>query len=252
MTLVTVPHPDQFNAGTTVPVGFARLGSREIGVRRHVHTTADLAAHYDVAAGSWNKTAARFGLVDTYRRALHRGRFGARHTQLSGTTRALDCGTGTGSLTLALSQLCRGDTRYFGIDTSAQMLAHADASLRQNDVACQLQQASIEAIPHDDATFDIVMAAHVLEHLPDPAAGFREMVRVLKPGGTLFTCVTRPSLFGAFIQMRWRTWAVSERQGVTWLREMGLRDFGLCPLTLGSLTGQGSTAFWASKPAFST
>lgn len=248
MTMTTVLHPGQFCSEATVPVGFARLGSWEIGVRRRVHSTEDLTSYYDDAAGSWDKTAERFGLVATYSSALQRGRFGARQTPGQGAMRALDCGIGTGGLTIALGQICLEGADFFGIDTSAKMLAQADASLRRHNVACHLKRGTIEAIPHPDASFDIVMAAHVLEHLPDPASGLREMVRVLKPGGKLFACVTRPSLFGAFIQMRWRTWAVSERQGVAWLRDLGLSDIGLRPLNFGSLPGQGSTAFWATKP----
>ena len=251
MTFAPVHPSDQFNAGTTVPVGVARLGSWEIGVRRHVRSSSDLAAQYDVAAGTWEDTARRFGLVDSYGHALRRGRIGTGQRQGHGATRVLDCGIGTGSLSLALRGICAGPVEYSGIDTSARMLAQADMSLRGADILCELRRGSIDAIPHDGASFDIVMAAHVLEHLPDPVAGLREMARVLKPGGRLFACVTRPSLFGAFIKMRWRTWTVSEWQGVTWLREMGLQDIGLCPLALGAVTRQGSTAFWATKPACS-
>jgi ubiquinone/menaquinone biosynthesis C-methylase UbiE len=45
-------------------------------------------------------------------------------------------------------------------------------------------------IPYDDATFDVVVAANVLEHVEDPHACFTEVRRVLKPGGTFLAKTT--------------------------------------------------------------
>lgn len=42
---------------------------------------------------------------------------------------------------------------------------------------------SIEAIPVEDAAFDVVLCLQVLEHVPDPAAAVRELRRVVGPGG---------------------------------------------------------------------
>ena len=41
----------------------------------------------------------------------------------------------------------------------------------------------IESIPADDASFDVVLCAQVLEHVDDPAQGIRELARVTRPGG---------------------------------------------------------------------
>jgi SAM-dependent methyltransferase len=49
----------------------------------------------------------------------------------------------------------------------------------------QGQQADAAALPFDDGSFDILIAMHMLYHLPDPAVGIAEMYRVLKPGGFL-------------------------------------------------------------------
>lgn len=41
------------------------------------------------------------------------------------------------------------------------------------------------ALPFSDATFDVIVANNVIEHLYDPTSGVREMKRVLRPGGQL-------------------------------------------------------------------
>jgi len=41
----------------------------------------------------------------------------------------------------------------------------------------------IEALPVEDASFDVVLCAQVLEHVDDPAQGVRELARATRPGG---------------------------------------------------------------------
>ncbi|GEO12124.1 class I SAM-dependent methyltransferase [Segetibacter aerophilus] len=50
--------------------------------------------------------------------------------------------------------------------------------------------SDITSIPRPDATFDAIMCTEVFEHVPDPVAAFKELNRLLKPGGYLL--VTAP------------------------------------------------------------
>ncbi|RMH70581.1 MAG: class I SAM-dependent methyltransferase, partial [Actinomyces sp.] len=67
--------------------------------------------------------------------------------------------------------------------------------VEQGSVAADLTCAPVNGdgtrLPFADATFDRIIASEVLEHVPDDAAAYAELARVLKPGGIL--AVTVPS-----------------------------------------------------------
>jgi SAM-dependent methyltransferase len=58
-----------------------------------------------------------------------------------------------------------------------------DALVLQNQHLDEAKQAFGENIPYADSTFDIVFSSNVLEHLTNPFPVFKEVARVLKPGG---------------------------------------------------------------------
>src|SRR3954452_16994331 len=60
--------------------------------------------------------------------------------------------------------------------------AGAEADIKQGDGL---------SLPFADAEFDRVVAAEVLEHIPDDTAAIAELVRVLRPGGTIAVTVPR-------------------------------------------------------------
>lgn len=101
----------------------------------------------------------------------------------------LDAGCGGGRYLVALSRL--GAVSVKGIDISKDAVDAANARLASRGLStvASAQQASVLEIPFPDASFDYVVSSGVIHHTPDPKRGFRELVRVLKPGGKLFLSV---------------------------------------------------------------
>ena len=103
--------------------------------------------------------------------------------------RVLDAGCGTGSYAAALRPHVGA---IDAVDLNPSMLAVARAKLETGPgCPAALHEASLEALPFEDARFDAVMVNQVLHHLPDsPRDGwpllrrvFGELARVLRPGG---------------------------------------------------------------------
>ncbi len=243
-----VDAPTDPSGHPTIPMTDYRFGSWQIAISRRPRAKEDLTRRYDAASRKWQNIARRYGLMAAYRRSLVACGVGAALGQIGSRAEVLDCGIGSGALAIALDGILVSRPNFHGIDLSSEMLARAAVEMRQVGLVPELLQADIVSMPFADASFDVVMAAHVIEHLPEPQLALREMVRVLRPGGMLFVCMVRRSGFGAFIQMRWRTWAVSERQGIAWLGACQLENIGSQPVNLGSFAGQASIAFWARRP----
>ena len=93
----------------------------------------------------------------------------------------LDVGCGPGNITMDLSaRVAPGRVR--GIDAAADAIEAANAV---NDHPEQVSFAvdDVYALDDPDASYDVVHAHQVLQHLSDPVGALREMRRVLKPGG---------------------------------------------------------------------
>lgn len=88
----------------------------------------------------------------------------------------LECGVGTGLLLERIGRFARSAR---GIDLSPGMLDGARA--RGLDV----REASVTAIPFDDASYDVTCAFKVLAHVPEIGRALAEMSRVTRPGGVV-------------------------------------------------------------------
>ena len=97
--------------------------------------------------------------------------------------RLLDVGCGPGSITRGLAQrLAPGEV--VGLDLSRETLAAAreDAAAR-GLTNLTYTEGSVYELPFPDQSFDVAYAHQVSQHLREPAAALREMLRVLRPGG---------------------------------------------------------------------
>ncbi len=97
----------------------------------------------------------------------------------------LDAGCGDGRYLAALAALGPLPERIVGVDIAESILDTARRATAVAGLEPELLRANLERLPLADAEFDLVVSVQVLEHLLDPAAGLKELARVLKPGGTL-------------------------------------------------------------------
>ena len=130
----------------------------------HGHNTTVVAAH---AARTAQNSAAFL---------LHRLKAGHR---------ILDVGCGPGSITVDLAALVEPG-EVIGIDAAAPVLDQARALARsRGQTNVRFEQADTYTLPFEDASFDVVYAHQVLQHVARPVEALREMHRVLAPGGLL-------------------------------------------------------------------
>lgn len=106
--------------------------------------------------------------------------------QLRPGQRMLDVGCGTGSLALEAARQ-QASAEIHGIDPAPEMIHRARAKATAAGVTIDFEQAVIERLPFDDASFDVVTSSIMLHHLPAETlhAGLAEVTRVLVPGGRL-------------------------------------------------------------------
>jgi len=115
----------------------------------------------------------------------------------------LDVGCGPGNITADLARrLAPG--RVIGVDSAADVIAaaqrdHPDATFAVGDVY---------HLQFDDASWDIVHAHQLLQHVPDPVGALKQMRRVVKPGGIV---AARDSDYATF------TWHPRDERLDRWL-----------------------------------
>jgi arsenite methyltransferase len=169
--------------------------------------------------------------------------------------RVLDLGSG-GGIDVLLSAKRVGPTgRAFGVDMTDEMLALAQRNAAEAGATnVEFLKGTIEAIPLPAASIDVVISNCVVNLAADKPAVFREIARVLKPGGRIGIAdiVAEDSLTPAERAERGSyvgciAGALSFSEFESGLREVGMTDVSLTP-THTVADGMHSVIVKATKP----
>ena len=150
------------------------------------------------------------------------------------TSTLLDAGCGYTAPVLTKYRNKAG--RLIGVDVVAFDTAVAGVELINSNLA---------RIPIEDACVDIVMCRSVMEHIEDPAAVYREIHRVLKPGGVFIFLTANlwdyASLVAKLVPNRFHPWIVA--------RVEGREERDVFPIQYKTNT-RGAVKKWASQAGF--
>jgi len=141
--------------------------------------TSQVEAMFDSIAPAYDfmNRAMTFGLDRLWLRAL------VKAVKRSGAREIVDMATGTGDVALALARRIPGTT-LTGLDLSEGMLAKAREKARGESVVFRQADCLTTGLP--DNSVDAVTIAYGVRNYADIAAGYREMARILRPGGSVF------------------------------------------------------------------
>jgi SAM-dependent methyltransferase len=111
--------------------------------------------------------------------------------------RVLDVACGTGIVTRLAAERVGADGAVAGVDINPGMLGVARSAARP-ELGIDWHEAGAEALPFQDATFDVALCQMGLQFFPDKLAALRQARRVLVPGGRLVLNVPGPTprIFG--------------------------------------------------------
>lgn len=99
----------------------------------------------------------------------------------------LDFGCGPGYVAVELARAVGPDGAVHAVDVNAEFVERARQVAAESDLAERISHHHVldEVLPLSDATVDRIYCKNVLEYVPDLDHTLAELVRVLKPGGTI-------------------------------------------------------------------
>lgn len=168
----------------------------------------------------------------------------------------VDLGSGAGVDAFLASRRVGPEGRVHGIDLTTEMVALASSAKRSGGFDnVEFRAGEMEVLPLEDSSVDAVISNCALNLSTDKAAVFREVNRVLKPGGRVAICdvVASDALTpqeraarGSYVDCIAGALSLSEYS--TGLREAGLDDISIAPIRPVA-DGMFAAAITGRKPA---
>ena len=167
-----------------------------------------LSTRYDSAAPKWTDKMRALGYYDGYLGFLSAP--GAHPPQ---NARVIDVGAGTGAFAEAWVAVHGIPADLTLLDPSPAMLSRATDALSARGVT---PTTHIGLLGDLAAQADEVLAAHVIEHCPDPLIALSQLRALVPPGGRLRLVVSKPHWCNAIIWVQWRhrTFGGDEMRGL--------------------------------------
>lgn len=123
--------------------------------------------------------------------------------------RALDLGCGAGDMSLLLAGRCRTVVAADVADVNVELTRR---NLHESGVeGTHVLQSDAERLPFADQSFDLVVLADVIEHIPDAGRALSEVRRVLRDGGRLVCVTPLGGTLGALRIVDWLAGAAAGR-----------------------------------------
>ena len=108
------------------------------------------------------------------------------HLELTAGETVVDLGSGAGIDAFLAARLVGPSGRVIGVDMTPEMLEKAQALAAKHGFSnVEFRAGRLEALPVEDASVDAVTSNCVINLVPDKSAVFREVARVLRPGGRM-------------------------------------------------------------------
>ena len=172
--------------------------------------------HYDGLAG---KLTGITGLI-TGHEVLAGQVFQPKAFNLEGCKRILDAACGNGRYSRFILKSADSDALITAFDLSPGMLRRARRRLPSPRVS--FASADLTRLPYPPELFDAIVCGWVIEHLPDPRPGLRELARVLRPGGKLLLMTTEDTVAGSFCSRMWHCRTYNRHELARFCEEVGL------------------------------
>jgi SAM-dependent methyltransferase len=115
-----------------------------------------------------------------------------KHAGVRSGQRVLDVGCGTGVVAVTSARL---GARVTGLDLTPALLERARENARIANLEIDWREGDVEKLPFEDGAFDVVLSQFGHIFAPRPELAIAEMLRVLKPGGTIAFSTWPPELF---------------------------------------------------------